>query len=121
MALLFNSLPVLIQRKAEDLQDRFPYGAWKTPAGVLELKGRGRITGTVAEKALPVNTPLRRLVRLHREPDGMFVKATWSDPVTGAYVFNGVRPDCKYTVTSYDYSGAYRAVIADNITPELLP
>lgn len=108
--------PVISEVK-DDLQDRIPYGQWKTPAVVFEFKGRGRVTGTIAEKALPANTPLRRLVRLNREPDGLFVQATWSDAATGAYVFNGVRPDHKFFVTSFDYSGTYRAVIADNITP----
>ena len=108
---------VNIQAVDPGLTDRQPYGPYKTPAVFSEFKGRGRITGTVAEKALPANTPLRRLVRLHREPDGMFIAATWSDATTGEYVFNGIRPDCKYTVTSFDYSGTYRAVIADNLNP----
>ena len=111
--------PVISEVK-DDLQDRQPYGLWKTPAVVSEFKGRGRITGTVAEKALPANTPLHRLVRLHREPDGALVQATWSDATTGNYTFNGVRPDRKYFVTSFDYSGTYRAVIADNLTPDPL-
>lgn len=98
----------------DDLQDSMPYGLWKTPEVFNEFKGRGRITGTV--KNTP-GTPVFRQVRLHREPDGMFVKAVWSDPITGAYEFNGVRPDCKYTVTSYDHTQAYRAVIADNLIP----
>lgn len=71
--------------------------------------------GTVAEKSTPANTPLHRLV--HREPDGLFVRATWSDTITGAYSFVGVRADHKYFVTSFDYTGTYRAVIADNLTP----
>jgi hypothetical protein len=102
------------------MQDRFPYGTWRNPSAPYEFKGRGVITGTVKEKSLPANTPLRRLVRLHREPDGLFVRATWSDTVTGAYSFVGVRPDHKFFVTSFDYTGAYRAVIADNITPTQL-
>ena len=111
--------PVMYEVK-DDLQDRLPYGLWKTPGSFNEWKGRGIITGTVAEKALPANTPLRRLVRLHREPDGAFVRATWSDDA-GNYVFNGVRADHKYFVTSFDYTGTYRAVIADNLTPDVLP
>lgn len=112
--------PVISEVK-DDLQDRMPYGPWKTPAVQFEFKGRGVIAGTVFEKALPANTPLRRLVRLHREPDGAFVRATWSDAVTGNYTFNGVRADHKYFVTSFDYAGTYRAVIADNLTPDVLP
>jgi hypothetical protein len=110
-----------MQSRADNLQNRMPYGPWKTPNVVWEFIGRGIVTGTVAEKSTPANTPLHRLVRLHREPDGLFVKATWSDPVTGAYTFTGVRADRKYFVTSFDYTGTYRAVIADNLTPELLP
>lgn len=98
-------------------EDCMPYGV---PSVLYDFKGRGVITGTVKEKSTPSNVPLRRLVRLHREPDGLFIRATWSDPVTGAYSFIGVRPDHKFFVTSFDYSGTYRAVIADNITPTLL-
>lgn len=106
----------VMQEVADDLQDRMPYGLWQTPAVVSELKGRGVISGTVKVFGSPDNVPLGRLVRLHREPDGMFVRATWSDPITGAYTFNGVRPDCKYSVTSFDYQHGYRAVIADNLS-----
>ena len=99
----------------DDLQDRWPYGPWKTPAVQWEFKGRGVVSGTVKTIGTPNNTPVARLVRLHREPDGMFVKAVWSDPATGAYSFVGVRPDCKYFVTSFDHQHTYRAVVADNL------
>lgn len=106
---------------ATNLTDCAPYGLPNSLttgyASLFEFKGRGVITGTVAEKALPVNTPLRRLVMLHRLPEGVFVKAVWSDAVTGNYTFNGVRADHKYFVTSFDYTGTYRAVIADNLVP----
>lgn len=107
------------------LVDAAPYGMPNslTPgyASLFEFKGRGQITGTVAEKNLPANTPLRRRVLLHRLPEGAFVAATWSDATTGAYTFSGIRPDQKYTVTSYDHTGAYRAVIADGVLPDPLP
>lgn len=105
-----------------NLTDCAPYGlpGSLTTAGasLFEYKGKGRITGTVFEDTQPADTPLRRLVRLHREPDGAFVAATWSDAVTGEYVFNGIRPDCKYTVTSFDHTATYRAVVADRLIPE---
>lgn len=111
----------VMQAITTDLTDRLPYGIPNMPfsnnINPWEFKGRGRVTGTVFEKALPANTPLRRLVRLHREPDGAFVKATWSDAATGEYIFDGIPAQYRYFVTSFDYSGAYRAVIADNITP----
>lgn len=83
--------------------------------------GRGRITGTVKRDADPVDLPLRRRVRIHREVDGMMLRATWSDATTGAYLFTDINPAIKYTVISYDHEHNYRAVVADNITPEVLP
>lgn len=100
------------------LADCAPYGLPNSPR--FEFKGKGQITGTVAEKATPANTPLRRKVMLHRLPEGTFVAATWSDATTGAYTFSGIRPDLQYTVTSYDHTGTYRAVIADNLVPTAL-
>ena len=44
-----------------------------------------------------------------------------SDAITGAYSFDYVDMTRKYTVISYDHTGIYRAVIADNQTPELIP
>lgn len=78
--------------------------------------GAGRITGTVEEKATPV-TYLHRRVRLHREVDGLLIRQTWSDGA-GAYQFDDLDPFQGYSVISHDYLHNYRAVIADNITPE---
>jgi len=82
--------------------------------------GPGRITGTVEEKATP-NLPLRRRVRLHRDVDGLCVRETWSDATTGAYEFTDINPAYAYTTLAYDYTKNYRAVAADNLTPEVLP
>lgn len=76
--------------------------------------GAGRIMGTVEEKA----TPLHRRVRLHREVDGLLVRQTWSDGA-GAFQFDDLDPFQCYSVISYDYLHHNRAVIADNITPEV--
>ena len=83
--------------------------------------GRGRVSGTVKEKGTPSNVPLQRRVRLFRERDGHFIRETWSDPTTGAYLFDEIDASVKYTVVSYDYTGNYRAVIGDNITPDPMP
>lgn len=83
--------------------------------------GRGQIIATVKEKNTPVNTPLRRKVWLVRERDAQIVRETWSDAVTGNYVFTGIDETQRYSVVSYDYLHNYRAVIADNLTPELMP
>lgn len=83
--------------------------------------GAGVITGAVKIDTTPVDIPLRRRVRLHREVDGMLVRETWSDAVTGAYTFADINPAYTYTAIAYDYAHDYRAVVADNIAPEVLP
>jgi hypothetical protein len=119
----------VFQRKVMDLRDRAPFGLTEAPVlapstGVLapwQFKGRGRIAGTVKEKATPTNVPLARKVRLYREPDGRLIRTTWSDPVTGAYEFCGIPLDYRYVVVSYDHLGLYRATIADNLAPDPIP
>lgn len=95
----------------------------KTPAAQIDIydAGRGRITGTVKEKNTPANTPLMRRVVLLSMPGSRAIRETWSDPVTGVYEFTDVAMDRVYTVVSYDHTGIYRGVVADNLTPELMP
>lgn len=83
--------------------------------------GRGRVIGTVKEKGAPTNIPLHRRVVLLSMPGSRAMRETWSDPASGAYEFRGVDMNRRYTVISYDHTGAYRAVIADNIQPEQMP
>lgn len=82
-----------------------------------EFGGRGTITGTVKEDKDPVDLPMRRRVRLYRENDGSLVDQTFSDEVTGVYVFENVNTRWKYTAIAYDHLHHYRASIADNLTP----
>lgn len=86
-----------------------------------DFEGHGRIVGTTKEKALPSNTPLRRHVFCMDMLTGTIVGDLWSDAATGAYVFNDLDLTRRYTVYSYDHTNAYRAVIADNLQPELMP
>lgn len=83
--------------------------------------GLGTIVGTVKEKNLPSNTPLHRRVLLLDERSKIVIREEWSDAVTGNYEFRGIKLGVPYTVLSYDHTHGYRAVVADNITPELLP
>lgn len=83
--------------------------------GVLG-QGIGRVRGTVKLKNTPVNTPLMRRVRLIRERDGLQVRETWSDPITGEYDFQYIDELQTWTVVSYDHAHDKRAVIADNLT-----
>jgi hypothetical protein len=77
--------------------------------------GTGKITGTV--KVTP-NIPAHREVILMDEVAHVLLKSTWSDPVTGAYEFDSLDTSATYTVLAYDYTRAYRAVIADRVVPE---
>lgn len=86
-----------------------------------DFQGHGRIVGTVKEKALPSNAPLRRHVYCMDALTSTIVADLWSDATTGAYVFNDLDLTRRYTVFSYDHTNAYRAVIADNLQPELMP
>jgi hypothetical protein len=63
---------------------------------------------------------LRRKVRLHREVDGLALRETWSAASTGAYVFTDINPAYTYYVVSFDYVQNYRAVVADNLTPDIV-
>lgn len=83
--------------------------------------GNGMIIGTVKIDAEPADTPVQRRVRLVHERSGNLVRDTFSDPVTGNYVFTNIDATQKYTVITYDYQNNYRAVIADNISPEPMP
>ena len=78
------------------------------------------IVGTVKEKNTPIDTPLRRRVRLYRENDGLLLRETWSNAATGEYRFDDVPLAQRYTVIAYDHLHNYRAVIADNLTPEVV-
>jgi len=83
--------------------------------------GRGRIYGNVKEQGAPTNLPLRRRVRLFRENEGRFVRETWSDATTGLFAFENIDHTVRYTVVTYDYLNNFRAVIADNLLPEVTP
>lgn len=83
--------------------------------------GRGIITGTVKEKNTPANTPLKRRVVLLSMPGSRAIRETWSDETTGAYSFPYIDRGRTYTVLSFDHAGNYRAVIADNLTPDAMP
>lgn len=86
----------------------------------MEDFGLYRITGSVKEKALPSNTPLRRRVQLFNERSGRMIREAWSDAATGNYTFDYIRGDATYFVVSFDYLQNYRAVVADNLTPEVM-
>lgn len=85
----------------------------------VEFGGRGVVSGTVKRDADPVDLPMHRRVRLFDERSGLLVREAWSEAATGAYSFAGIDAARTYTVVAYDHEHAYRAVIADNMTPEV--
>ncbi len=85
-----------------------------------DLGGRGRIAGTVKVDSSP-DYPVSRRVRLFDRRDNRLVREMWSDPVTGAYAFDGINPARRYVVIGYDHTGVHNAEILDNVAPELMP
>ena len=90
----------------------------RTPDAGVD-SGSYRITGTTKNKATPSDLPVARRVRLHEQISGRLVRETWSD-ASGAYAFNGIRLTTYYVV-SFDHTGGFGGVIADNLTPEPMP
>ena len=84
-------------------------------------KGIGRIYGTVELKGSPQNTLLRRKVWLLRQSDGIKIRETWSDAVTGAYDFRYIDEMQRWVVAAFDHTGDKIAQIADNLTAEVMP
>ena len=81
--------------------DAYDAGPYSTPAGTTKN------TGTP-------NTPVRRRVRLHDQPTGVLVREMWSDEVTGAYQFTGIRAGTFYVV-GFDHTGTYNGVIETDV------
>ncbi|MBB2775614.1 UNVERIFIED_ORG: hypothetical protein HNP28_000902 [Comamonas terrigena] len=85
-----------------------------------ELGGFGVIHGTVELFNQAGNLPLPRRVRLHRSRDGLLVRETWSN-AQGQYRFEGINQRYTYDVIAWDHEGLQRSVVANDLTPEVLP
>lgn len=87
--------------------------------------GRGLITDTVKTQiktnGTPTDFPTFCKVRLLRDIDGKVIRETWTDPVTGIYRFDYFDETFTYTVIAFHPLHSFRAVIADQITPSLMP
>jgi hypothetical protein len=109
----------VVHLTSADFQDA---GLSAVDSGVVSLDqldgGYWRIVATVAEKALPNNTPLQRRVVLIDERSHRVIRETWSD-AAGNYAFNDISGARTYTVLAYDHTGLYGAVIADNLSPTM--
>jgi hypothetical protein len=84
-----------------------------------EDSGLYQITGTVKVDGSP-DTPVARLVVLFDQLGLRPLRSTWSDGTTGAYTFTKIA-NKKYMVMSFDHTHNFRAVVADQVTPDLMP
>lgn len=92
----------------------------RTPLLQVAHAGVYRIPpGTVKKDGTP-DVPVRRRVRLVDQVTGRFIRETWSDAVTGAYVFNYIAPGV-YTVYALDHTGEYGGTIETDIVAEQMP
>ncbi|MGP1682177.1 MAG: hypothetical protein ACTS8S_07615, partial [Giesbergeria sp.] len=83
--------------------------------------GTGHIRGNVYRAAEPADLPLRRRVYLHRQRGGLMVQEQWSNAATGAFLFVDLDLNERYYVVAFDGKHDYRAVLADNLVPEVAP
>lgn len=87
----------------------------------INFGGRGVVSGVVKLRATPINQPVRRRVWLLRERDAQIVRETWSSAIDGSYSFPFIDETQRYTVIAFDHTHDKRAVIADNLIPDLMP
>lgn len=85
----------------------------------LNFAGSYMIYGTVKNPGTP-DYPVYRRVRLHDMITSQIVDETYSDSVTGAYVFRHIA-NRKYYVVSFDHTGTYNGVVATDVAPILMP
>ena len=86
----------------------------------VQFGGRYQITGSLKYDSTPTDLPIVRKLILFAEPQMSRVASTWSD-AAGSYSFVNLSSAYKYTVIAFDYQHGYRAVVADNLTPDAMP
>ncbi len=85
----------------------------------VEFGGSGTIYGTTKTKGTP-NLPTKARVVLLHQRSKLPVRETWSDPVTGAFVFSGIDTNQQFLTLAEDVDGNFRPVAANRLTPEVL-
>jgi hypothetical protein len=86
-----------------------------------EFGGTGRIFGTTKTKASPSNLPTKARVVLLHQRSKVLVRATWSDPDTGSFAFDGLDVRQEFIALAEDAAGNFRAVAAQRLAPEVAP
>lgn len=85
----------------------------------VEHGGPGIIYGTTKTKGTP-NLPTKARVVLLHQRSKLPVRETWSDPVTGAFVFSSIDTSQQFLALAEDAEGHFRPVAANRLTPEVL-
>ena len=86
----------------------------------IEVGGPGTIYGTTKTKGAPNQPAKARVVLLHQRSK-LPVRETWSDPITGAFVFEGIDTTQQFLTLAEDAAGNFRPVAASRLVPEVAP
>lgn len=88
----------------------------------IEFGGAGTVYGTAKTKSAPPtpDVPTKSRVVLLHQRSKLLVRETWSDPVTGAFVFAGIDTRQQFLALAEDAEGYFRPVAANRLTPEVL-
>jgi hypothetical protein len=86
----------------------------------VEFGGPGTIYGTTKTKGTP-NLPTKARVVLLHQRSKLPVREVWSDPITGAFVFEGIDTTQQFLTLAEDAAGNFRPVAASRLVPEVAP
>ncbi len=92
-----------------------------TSSGSQDWRGNGQLEGTVAIKSADVDIPGSRRLVLIDETTNSVVATQWSNPITGYYIFTRLSLIKTFTILAYDNDHVYGAVVAENLTPDVMP
>lgn len=89
----------------------------------VEFGGSGRIWGTTKIKgaAGTPDAPAKSRVVLLHQRSKQPVREVWSDPITGAFVFEGIDTTQQFLTLAEDAAGNFRPVAASRLVPEVAP
>ena len=85
----------------------------------IEHGGPGTIYGTTKTKGSPANVPAKARVVLLHQRSKLPVREVWSDPITGAFVFEGIDTTQQFLTLAEDAAGNFRPVAASRLAPEV--
>jgi len=92
-------------------------------AADLQFGGSGRIWGTTKIKGAPgsPDAPTKSRVVLLHQRSKLPVREVWSDPITGAFSFEGIDTTQEFLTLAEDAAGNFRPVAASRLAPEVSP